>query len=200
MSNPTLEDYMNKIIGYSTMLFLLGSTFTFAAESTATFSAGELTFNADASWKSVKPASAMRSAQFEIPAVSPDTENAEVTVFYFGKGQGGDLDSNLKRWESQFQTPEAKPTAVIEKQTLAQMPVTLLSIEGTYQGAMSMGMEKQAAKPNRAFIGAVIEGPGGNVFFKMLGSKATIEAARPVLLKTLESARAISKEGAASVQ
>ena len=191
---------MKKIRGCLSVIFFLAGGVVFAAESPRAFSAGSLTLIADSSWVAVKPSSAMRAAQFEIPAAAGDTEKAELTVFYFAQGQGGDLDSNLKRWASQFETANSKPTPVIEKKTIAGMPVTLLSIEGTYQGAMGMAADSQAPKPSRAFIGAVMEAPGGNLFFKMLGSKATIEAARPALLQTLASAQAKASGEPASAQ
>ena len=56
-------------------------------------------------WVTEEPSSAMRKAQYRLPAEGGDREGGECAVFYFGKGQGGDVRGNVERWASQFKEP-----------------------------------------------------------------------------------------------
>ena len=84
---------------------------------------------APAGWTTVKTTSSMRLAQF---IVGPEgtADRAEVVVYFFGTGQGGNVEANLARWREQFTNPSAAP--VVEKIThdsagafpvLASMPI-----------------------------------------------------------------------------
>ena len=44
------------------------------------------------------PARQMRVATYRIHAIAGDPEDAECAVYFFGTGQGGTVDANLKRW------------------------------------------------------------------------------------------------------
>ena len=52
-----------------------------------------------AGWKSVPPASPMRAAQAVIEGPGGP---ADLAVFHFGAGQGGDVEANLQRWIAQI--------------------------------------------------------------------------------------------------
>src|SRR5690606_9966070 len=53
-------------------------------------------------WTRLPRQSPMRAATYEVPQAEGDTEPAELAVFYFGPGQGGDIDGNVERWAKQF--------------------------------------------------------------------------------------------------
>ena len=53
-------------------------------------------------------ASGMRKGAFSFGPVDGDDDAAEVTVFFFGSGQGGDIESNISRWVGQMDPPEGK--------------------------------------------------------------------------------------------
>ena len=116
----------------------------------------------------------MRVATYTVPKATTDTEDGECAVFYFGSGQGGDVQSNIARWAGQFQTsqqPEQSTTDV------NGIKVTLVKISGSYAAPSGPMMQSQGMKPNYRLLGAIVEAPEGAVFFKTTGPAATITAA-----------------------
>jgi hypothetical protein len=112
--------------------------------------------------------SAMRAVTYRVPP-APGSERLECAVYFFGPGQGGSVEANLDRWKSQF-TLNGKPAAgKVEKRKIHNIPVTTLDISGTYMA--SGGMATGAEKPQGDFrmLAAVAEGPGGNIFIRLIG-------------------------------
>ena len=103
----------------------------------------------------------MRAATYTV-------DDAECIVNYFGPGQGGPVDANVKRWISQLQGGEA--TAKTAKRTIKGLNVTTVDVSGTYS---SMG---GTAKPGYRLLGAIVEAPQGSVFFKLAGPTKTVAA------------------------
>jgi hypothetical protein len=136
-----------------------------------------LTWTDVPAWQKQPPSSSMRVAQYVIPKTGTDTENAELVVFHFGEGQGGSVDSNVKRWVGQFGATEPGKS---EKKTIGTLPVTVISVEGTYNSGMPTMAGGAAPEPksNYALVGAIVEAPSGPWFFKLTGPKATVTSAR----------------------
>jgi hypothetical protein len=124
----------------------------------------------------------MRAATYTIPAAKGDPEPAELAVFFFGQGQGGPADANVKRWIDQFRKADggsAENVATVKKETLAGLPATSLDVKGTYLGGGPQ-MGSGAPKAGYRLLGAIVEGPGGNLYFKLTGPEKTVaEAAKP---------------------
>ncbi len=90
-------------------------------------------------WVPQPPASSMRLAQFQVPAKS-DQGDAEVIFFYFGQGQGGSVEANVARWQSQFTSPNGKPVKpTIQHLKVSGMPVTTMELTGAYTRGVGMG-------------------------------------------------------------
>ncbi|MCS6860998.1 MAG: hypothetical protein NZT92_11840 [Abditibacteriales bacterium] len=135
---------------------------------------GTITVQPPGGWKSVPPSSAMRKAQYVLPKVAGDAEDAELVVFNFGAGQGGGVEENLKRWEGQFENA-SKPK--IAKKKVAGMNVTTMDISGTYKqqamGGPFVGGEV-TKKPNFRMLAAIVEAPDSSYFFKLTGPAKTV--------------------------
>jgi len=117
----------------------------------------------------------MRVVTYTIPAAEGDSEPGECAVFYFGGGQGGDIDMNIQRWGSQFENAgEAQKSS----SQVNGMNVTRVEIAGTYLAPGGPMMESQGKKENHRLLGAIVEGPEGTVFFKFTGPAKTIDAAK----------------------
>jgi hypothetical protein len=130
----------------------------------------------------------MRAATYKVPAAKGDTEDAECAVFYFGQGQGGSVDDNLKRWYGQFSQPDGKASdaaAKTKKEKIGGLPVTTVDLAGTYTGSSMMG--PTTPKPGFRLLGAIVEGPQGPVFFKLTGPAKTVESSRAAFKKLLET-------------
>jgi hypothetical protein len=139
-------------------------------------SAAGISWTAPASWKA-QAARPMRAATYSIPLAAGDQGVAECVVNYFGPGQGGGVEANIERWRGQVLGADGKPaTAKIDKRSGRGVPITIVDTTGTYtgMGGPMMGGSKPAA--GYRLIGAIAEGPGGSVFFKLTGPAKTIAA------------------------
>lgn len=147
-----------------------------------------LVWTPPASWVVEPPANPMRRGQYRVPGPGGD---AECAVFYFGPGQGGDPQSNVERWASQFVTEDGRPgSAVMQTRELATGDAKILVVEtkGTFMAGSMMGMPSQP-RPGQALLGAVVEGPDAYWFFKLTGPAATVEAQREPFDAMLRSVR-----------
>jgi hypothetical protein len=153
--------------------------------------AGGLTWTAPREWEA-QGAKAMRVATYRIPAAKGDAEPGELAIFYFGQGQGGGVDANVKRWVGQFQKPDGAPIAEKEaktkKDTINGLPVTTVDVKGTYAGGGPM-MGPSTPKPGYRLLGAIVEGPEGAIFFKLTGPEKTVAAADKSFRKMLDSVK-----------
>jgi hypothetical protein len=129
----------------------------------------------------------MRAATLSVPAAKGDTEPAELVVFFFGAGSGGGADDNVKRWIDQFQKADgtsAAKDAEVKKEKIAGLPETTVDVNGIYNGASMMG--PPTSKPGYRLLGAIVEGPGGNVYFKLAGPENPVSGAGKPLRKLLD--------------
>ncbi|MGZ9029989.1 MAG: hypothetical protein ACXW2G_01375 [Burkholderiaceae bacterium] len=171
---------MNRIIAMC--LLLLAGVFPAQAQQAA-----GLSWTAPTAWKS-QGERPMRVATYTIPAAKGDKEPAELAVFFFGQGQGGPADANVKRWVDQFRKADgssAESAAAVKKETLAGLPATTLDLKGTYVGGGPQ-MGGGAPKPGFRLLGAIVEGPGGNLYFKLTGPEKTVADAAAPFRKMLE--------------
>ncbi|MFL5353636.1 hypothetical protein [Archangium sp.] len=153
--------------------------------------AGGLTWTAPAGWES-QGARPMRVATYRIAPAKGDTDGAELALFYFGEGQGGAVDANVKRWLGQFQkadgTPVMEKDAHTKKETVNGLAVTTVDVKGTYTGGGPM-MGPSTPKPGHRLLGAIVEGPQGPLFFKLTGPERTVASAEKGFHKLLESVK-----------
>jgi hypothetical protein len=139
---------------------------------------GELGWNVPAGWVVQAPASAMRRAQYALPRAAGDATDGECAVFYFGPGQGGDVQSNIDRWAAQFTGPDgAAVRPQVETKTASGMKIHTIRAEGTYDASTMTG-GGAGPQPGSMLLGAIVEGPGSNWFFKCTGPKSTMESHR----------------------
>jgi hypothetical protein len=115
----------------------------------------------------------MRVATYVLPPAKGG-EPPECGVYFFGKGQGGGVEENVKRWSEQF---EGSPRPSTRAQTVAGLTVHRVALSGTYRPAGGPMMQPQAPRPGYRLLGAIVEAPGGLVFFKCTGPAAAIDAA-----------------------
>ena len=140
-------------------------------------STGTLTFTAPSDWISEKTTSSMRVAQYKLPKVVGDEDDASLVIYYFGQGQGGTAAANIERWVNQMQQPDGGPSKDSAKQstqTINGLKVETVDISGTYTAEMAPGSGTFNNKPNFRMKAAVIETPKGSYFIKLVGPEKTI--------------------------
>ena len=139
-------------------------------------SAAGLRWTPPAGWKD-EGSKPMRAASYSVAAAAGDREGGDCAVFFFGAGQGGDIDANIQRWKGQFRQPGGKPVeAQVRKRTVHGLPVTTVETSGEYLGMGGPMAAKAGAKAGYRMLGAIVEGPGGNVFVKFVGPAGTVAA------------------------
>ena len=138
---------------------------------------GPFTLEVPSGWVEQTPRSRMRRAQFALPSAGGDSEDGELTVFYFGMGQGGSTDANISRWIGQVGQPDgssSRDKAKIRQSQVSGFRMTEVDVSGTLKASNMPGAPQRSARPGYRLLGAVLEGPQGPWFFKLVGPEKTI--------------------------
>ncbi len=146
-----------------------------AGDSTSGASAG-LRFTPPPGWIMEAPSSSSRKAQYRLPRVQGDPEDAELVIYYF-QGGGGTPQANADRWIGQFTGPGGKPAsdkARIDHKTVNNITLTIVDVSGTYSSSMGPMQTGEQPKPGFRMLGAIAESMQGPWFFKLTGPERTV--------------------------
>jgi len=161
-----------------------------AAESAIAPAAGQplellgLRSTVPADWVLEEPQSSMRLAQLKVPA-DGGLEGAAMVVYYFGPSQGGTLEANVERWQSQFTGPDGDPVAPEITELNGALPAKLVVLRGNYARGVGVGPVGEAL-PNRMLLAAIVQTPQGNLYPQLHGPAAVVEQARPAFVAFVE--------------
>jgi len=147
---------------------------------------GGIAWEIPAPFRAQAPSSSMRAAEYVFPEQEGERA-ATMTVFFFGPGQGGSVRDNLARWVGQFQLPEGTEPNVGRREVNG-MPVSTIDVTGTFTGG-DMGGPSGAPAGDQRLLGAIVEGPEGPVFFKMVGGTSLMARAETPFTELVESFR-----------
>jgi len=107
----------------------------------------------------------------------------EILVFSLGRG-GGTIAANFQRWRGQF---DPVSDSVIAWDTTGGVVRAIGQWTGSYRG----GDGSVAADGSRqTMVGAVVEGPGGRVFFKVVAQPGKVRAEHDAILRWIRSGKA----------
>jgi hypothetical protein len=126
----------------------------------------------------------MRAATYLIPAAKGDSEGAECAVFL---NIGGGVQANLARWIAQFEKTAGAPQQ--KKETINGLDVTTVDVSGTFKGGGPMMGQSGGPKAGYRLLGAIVETPSGEVFFKLTGPVKTVASAQHEFQAMLKSLR-----------
>jgi len=119
----------------------------------------------------------MRAATYSVPAASGDTAAGECAVNFFGPGQGGSVQDNVDRWKGQFVARDGKAAvAKVASRIVRGLKVTTVETSGDYSGIDGPMAASPKTVLNYRLLGAIVEAPGGRVFFKFTGPEKTVAA------------------------
>jgi hypothetical protein len=138
-----------------------------------------------AGWTSRPAASTMRLAEYVVAPLpsAPNAGGAEVVVYFFGKGQGGNVDANLARWKAQFSNPDgSRVPETITRDSTGAFPITFAEYRGTYARGIGAG-DAANAKPDQTLLAAIAETPRGTLFIQLFGPSARVTAERETLMR-----------------
>lgn len=137
-----------------------------------------ITWQAPDSWQEEKPSNSMRKAQFSIPKIENDPENASVVITHFpGQGTVGGEDANLIRWYGQFKQPDGSPSsdkALISDKQINNLKVKTVELTGIYLHRPNMMSPNSVEKPDYKMLAAIINSSAGPYFIKFIGPEKTV--------------------------
>ena len=151
-----------------------------------------LKFDAPKDWVSKTPSSSSRVAEFALPKVAGDPEDASLVVYFFGPTMGGSVQANIDRWVGQMAQPDGKPSAEVAKTknlTANGLRITIVDVSGTYVAEVSPGSTERYNKPGFRQLAAVIETSEGPYFVKLVGPAATVSRWNESFMTFLGSVR-----------
>lgn len=154
-----------------------------AADPSDNFKVGTLSFTKPEKWTRVEIQPGMRAAQLEVKGDAG--AKGEVIFFHFSGGGGG-VQANIDRWLGMFKEGKDQLKAKTEKVTHPKGTVTFVQAEGTYMSGMPGG--PKTAQPGTMLQGAIVEGPGANVFIRFTGPIALVKDATADFRKMVETA------------
>ena len=156
------------------------------AEKTKKVAAKDITLNVPTSWKESAPSNNLRTAQFAIPKVEGDKDDAELVVYFFG-GAGGGVNANLERWSGQFQ-PGGKKQKIYKGES-PQGEYYLLDITGVYNKPIGPPINRQTnPTPGYQMLAIVLMvKEKGNYFLKLTGPQKTVNAAAKALRVAIDA-------------
>jgi hypothetical protein len=150
-----------------------------------------LKFTAPEGWVEETPVKPMRKAQFRLPKVAGDPEDAELVVFYFGGGGGG-VQMNIDRWIGQFSRPDGSPIgdgAKTTKKDVSGIRIAVVDVSGTYLASSGPMLSEVEKKNDFRMLAAVAESASGPWFFKLTGPAKTIAKWQPSFETFLDSVK-----------
>ena len=107
-------------------------------------------------------------AEYTVPGRN-GADQATITV----SQAGGNMDSNIARWKSQFRSSAGDPVEpTLDTIEAAGMKITLVEIAGEYAGMSG------SYTPDQLFITAVVPTEPQQTFIKFVGPSKTVEANR----------------------
>ena len=115
----------------------------------------------------------MRLATYIVPGATREAD-AECAVYYFGPGAGGGVDANLERWVGEFEDHRQQE---LKRREVRGMKLVVLEVAGTFRGHTMRTDAAAGPHAGWALRGAIAQGPRGDLFFKLTGPAATVNAA-----------------------
>jgi predicted dehydrogenase len=136
----------------------------------------ELKFKVPAGWVEEERTSTMRVAQYRLPKVEGDTEDASLVLYYFGQGQGGSTAANIERWIGQMKQPDGSAVKDAKQITFETggLKMTTVDVSGTYVAETAPGSGTFFNKPGSRLRAAVVETPKGFYYVKLVGPEKTV--------------------------
>src|SRR5262249_54728322 len=106
-----------------------------------------------------------------------DSEDAILTLYFFGAAMGGNVQANIDRWVGQMSQPDGRASKDVAKtstMTSHDLKITIVDVTGTYVAEVTPGSADHLNKPDFRQCAAVVETPGGPYFVKLTGPEKTV--------------------------
>lgn len=152
--------------------------------------ATELTFTLPEGWIAEAPAVALRKVQARVPRAAGDGHDAELTVLWRGAVGMGPLEAQLTRWSQQLTQPDgtsSRERLVLSTRKVGGRDVIEAELAGTCVAEKLPGSPERWNELDWKLLGAVIESEFGPYYLRLLGPRATVDAAAAGFRALIES-------------
>jgi len=146
-----------------------------------------LKFTVPAGWVEEERTSSMRVAQYRLPKVAGDADDASLVLYYFGQGQGGSTAANIERWVGQMKQADDSSKPKEETFETNGLKVSTVDVSGTYIAETAPGSATFHNNPGYRLRAAVVETPKGSYFVKLVGPEKTVAQWNESFLSYLKS-------------
>ena len=194
---------MRWVLLWVTGVLLIAGKTTLYAEDPAdvslagpTFKVGGLKFTVPYRWRDEpieNPSS--RAGQWRVPSArGQEEEGGDVVVFYFGPGLGGSARENIEAWASALSNPDGHPVAInVKSRSVNGLKISEVALLGSYSRPLSVPGIPPEIKPDYGLLGAVIENPQGNVYWRFTGPESLATANLSLFDKIIDSVKPLEK-------
>src|SRR5678816_185369 len=158
------------------MAILISVVFAASLQVLAVSQKSELKFTVPAGWVEEPRSSSMRVAQYKLPKVTGDSEDASLVVYYFGQGQGGSTAANVERWVGQMKQADGNAARDAKEEHFETngLKVTTVDVSGTYVAETAPGSGTFHNNAGYRLRAAVVETANGSYYVKLVGPEKTI--------------------------
>jgi hypothetical protein len=159
------------------------------------FPVGDLKFTIPSKWRIEPVETLARGGQWRVPPLRAGGEGGQVVVFYFGTESdgtpiGGTPRENIEAWIGTMFNAEGHPAAAeVKHHEITGFKISEVVLFGTYNQVVSLPGVPPVPKSNYGLLGAVIENPQGNIYWRFTGPEALITANLPLFNKILDSVK-----------
>jgi hypothetical protein len=159
------------------------------------FQVGGLKFTVPSKWQGEPAENPSRAGQWRVaPSLGQEGESGEVVVLYFGPGVGGTTKENVESWIGTMFNAEGHPAAAeVKHHETNGLKISQVVIFGAYNQTVFMPGIPPQSKQNYGLLGAVIETPQGNIYWRMTGPESLITANLPLFNKVIDSGKVQDK-------
>jgi hypothetical protein len=149
--------------------------------------ADDLVTEVPVTWKAQKATSRFRIHQFDLPRAKGDKADGNLVFFHFGKGGGGGLAANLKRWYGMVEpTEESKEKPKPKEIESDDVKITWLDLAGTYLDRPTPFSQTVTRRDHYRMWAAYIDaGASGPYYLRAFGPNKTMLAQRKSFEKML---------------
>lgn len=136
-------------------------------------------------WSAQPAGGQFRLLQFAVPKAEGDPAAPLFLVFHFGKGGGGGVEENMRRWIGMMRLPEDVDPVKVAKREKIERPgvrISTLDLPGAYLERPFPASDKFTERPNYRMLAAIVETTredgDGPYFVRMVGPKKSVDAAK----------------------
>jgi hypothetical protein len=149
-----------------------------------------------ATWSESGPVQPPRIRRFVLPGGLED--DAELSIFHYGRGYGGDIQTSIERWKGSFELPPGEATGrtiddftTVRTYRTPSVRVTIVDVRGTYlhrDRPLDVRADPERRRAHR-LIGVVFESRHGPYFLRLVGPERTVDRHEQAFLRWLRAFR-----------